>query len=336
MKDRLQHTAIPGEGHVRHHGGARFVRAKRAEVVGQGFRQHWYHPVGKIDRVPAPSRFAVQRRFRPDIVGDIGNRDHDAPATFAGRRGEDGIIEITCIGAIDGNERYVTKIAPAAHRRYFHALCLGDGIIGKDMGDVEFGKCQRAERPRRICRAQIVDNPCRFADIAAPWQQLGLDKVAFARGDVAVLFQPNGIAPAAVGLLKHKAAATRCDNAKKPPRRRIQNPDDAALVTRTGNPAKPCKDLLAGPRRAAATLVGQNADRGLHSVGFNRRHRQQAAIAIDLANDQHGNLGKLVGGGNTSSPLLGNTAIRSKGLQASAQRCTRFLRKAESARDFLY
>ena len=217
MKDRIKHPAGPVERHFHHHRRPRFVRPKRAEIVRQRLRQHRYNPVGKIDRVAAPTRFAIQCGFGPDIMGDIRDRDHDGPAAALNGGGKNGIVEIACIGAVNGNERHLAKIPPAAGGWDFHALRLGYRIFGKDVWDIELGKCQGAEGPGGVGRSQIVDDSCCFPDIAAARQKFGLDEITFIRGNVAVLLKHDGVAPAAFGLLKHEAATARCHNTEQAP-----------------------------------------------------------------------------------------------------------------------
>ena len=159
--------------------------------------------------------------------------------------GEDGIVEIAGIGAVDGNERHVAKVVPPRRWRNLHAVRLGYRLIGKDMRDIELGKCQGAEGPRGIGGPEIVDDPCRFPDIAAAWQQFGLDEITFIRGNVAIFLKHDGVAPAALRLLKHEAATAGRHNAEQASRRGIQNPDDPAFIACTGNLAQTRQHLLA-------------------------------------------------------------------------------------------
>ena len=51
------------------------VWAQRTEVVGNPLRQHWHDTVGKIDRIAALLRLAIERCAGARIGGDIGDGD---------------------------------------------------------------------------------------------------------------------------------------------------------------------------------------------------------------------------------------------------------------------
>src|ERR1700731_354084 len=91
-------------------GGKRWailVWAQRTKVVGNPLRQHWHDTVGKIDRIAAILRLAIERRAWPHIGGDI--RDGDAQNKAAGigwigvALGVDRVVMILGIRRVDGH-----------------------------------------------------------------------------------------------------------------------------------------------------------------------------------------------------------------------------------------
>ena len=67
---------------------------------------------GKIHRRAAIAGFSIQRRPGLYIVGHIGNRDIECPASVAGPLCIHGIIKILRILAINGNELKIPQIKP--------------------------------------------------------------------------------------------------------------------------------------------------------------------------------------------------------------------------------
>ena len=66
--------------HVGHHAQAIDVRLERAQVVRQRGRQHRQHARREIDRGAARARLGIQRRARPHVMADVGDRDQQAEA----------------------------------------------------------------------------------------------------------------------------------------------------------------------------------------------------------------------------------------------------------------
>ena len=60
------------------------VGHERTESVRQRFRQHRQHAVRKVDRRAALARFAIERRARPHVVPDVGDRN-DQPSSHRSR-----------------------------------------------------------------------------------------------------------------------------------------------------------------------------------------------------------------------------------------------------------
>jgi len=116
------------------------IRVQGTNAVGQLLRQHRDHATGKIHRVAPLTGLAIQRHARPDVVRDIGNRNHQAPATaslFAIHR----VVEIPGRFAVDGDQRQLAQIlAP---------LEVGFADLGRRLGVFDF-------RHRRKLEGQIV------------------------------------------------------------------------------------------------------------------------------------------------------------------------------------
>ena len=106
------------------------ARLQRAEIVRQPLGKHRDHAVGEINRVAAPSGFAVERGGGADVPGDIGDR-HDKVPTAAVLRvgvglGPDRVVEVAGIAAVDGDQREVTQIGPCGQARRHRRLGFGD------------------------------------------------------------------------------------------------------------------------------------------------------------------------------------------------------------------
>src|SRR3546814_18616870 len=92
-----------------------------------------------IRRPPRSTRtetlFPYTTLFRSHVVGDVGDGHQQVPAAGILRivvgLGEDGIVEIARIGAVDGDQRQVAQILAAAEWRRGGGLGLGDGLLRK-------------------------------------------------------------------------------------------------------------------------------------------------------------------------------------------------------------
>src|SRR5215472_18613022 len=91
--------------------GAIDTRLQRAKIVRQYFGKHRYHTVGKVDRVAASSRFAIERGAGAHIPGHIGDRYDDMPpAAILGVRvglGPNRIVKVTSVRTVDRDQREV-------------------------------------------------------------------------------------------------------------------------------------------------------------------------------------------------------------------------------------
>ena len=133
----LHHDAVEGvaclaplmrEDHA--HGKRRPVDAlaQRAEIIRDPFGQHRHDAVREIDGVAALQRLAIQRRFRPDVIGDVGDcHRHDHAIGIVGRSiqlGKDGVVMVLGIMRVDGDQRQVAPVFPMRHGRRLGVLGL--------------------------------------------------------------------------------------------------------------------------------------------------------------------------------------------------------------------
>ncbi len=113
------------------------VWAQRTEVVGNPLRQHWHDTVGKIDRIAAILRLAIERCAGARIGGDIG--DGDTQNKAAGIRrigvalGVDRVVVVLGIHRVDGHERDRAPILAMGHRRGSRPRRLGNHLRAKDV-----------------------------------------------------------------------------------------------------------------------------------------------------------------------------------------------------------
>ena len=121
-------AAVSAEDHAHRERRPVFERAQRAEVVGDALGQHRHDPVGKIDRIAAFQRLAVERRPGPHIGGDVGDGDRDDEAAGIGGirigRGVDGVVVILGVRRVDGDERQLSPVL-ARRREADRAGALG-------------------------------------------------------------------------------------------------------------------------------------------------------------------------------------------------------------------
>src|SRR5580704_10536849 len=116
-------------------GGKRWailVWAQRTKVVGNPLRQHWHDTVGKIDRIAAILRLAIERGAGARIGANIGDGDAQNKAAGIGRigvaLGVDRVVVILGIFGVDGNERDRAPILAMGHGRLSRPLRLGNDV----------------------------------------------------------------------------------------------------------------------------------------------------------------------------------------------------------------
>ena len=159
---------------------------ERAEIVGDALRQHRHHAVGKIDRVAAVERRAVERRARRDIVRHIGDCDADHMAAGVSRIGigrrMHGVVVILGVRWIDGDEGDVTPVLafPQAHGSC--RLRLLEGGRRKNMGNPVGVDRDQAHRALALDRAEPLGDAAGRRPVGAPAApDLDRDEVAVLR-----------------------------------------------------------------------------------------------------------------------------------------------------------
>ena len=171
---------------------------QRAEIVGDALRQHRHDAVGEIDRIAALQRLAVERRARPDIGGDVGDRDGDdrRRRDFLGRGRARRKTASSWSLASAGSMVTSGSVAPVlatGHGGRAGGFRLGEHAGGKDVRDVvgmdgdhrdRLLAGQRAEHRRAPCRAAGRSGRCATARprpgrrASAPLRYSGVDRPA--------------------------------------------------------------------------------------------------------------------------------------------------------------
>ena len=122
-------AAVGADHHPNCQCRAVFMRAQRAEVIRYPLRQHRHDTVGKVDRIAARERFAVESRARPHVVGDVGNSHvDDKSATIVRCRvglGLHRIVVILGIRRVDRDERNAPPVLATGECR----RCSGIGLL---------------------------------------------------------------------------------------------------------------------------------------------------------------------------------------------------------------
>ncbi|MNZ70202.1 hypothetical protein D3C78_885290 [compost metagenome] len=176
-----------GNGHVADHRQAVHQRVQGAEAVGQHFRQHRYDLFREVHRVAAIGRLFVQRRAHLYIVGNVGDGDDQAPAATLAGFGIDGIVEVTGVLAVDGDQRQITQVDALFLVLLGHlGLELGgllDQGSGPLVGDVVAAQGNLDLHARRHVVAQHLHHlALGQAEIARPLLDLHLDELAVLGG----------------------------------------------------------------------------------------------------------------------------------------------------------
>ena len=127
VEARLAHAAVAPHLHVAAEAQAVDLRIERADAVAQGLRQHRHHEAGEIHRGRAQLRLVVERRARPHVVRDVGDRDDEAEPVLVGFA-PDRIVEILGILAVDGHQRHAAQVDPAGDVRRLHLQRHGSGL----------------------------------------------------------------------------------------------------------------------------------------------------------------------------------------------------------------
>ena len=109
-------TSLAGDGHFADHTQAVHLRVEGTQAVGEHFWQHRYNLRREVDRRTAAARFVIQRRVWTHVVAHIRDSHPQTPATTTFFLTVHGIIEVTGVFTINGDQRQIAQI---------HAACFG-------------------------------------------------------------------------------------------------------------------------------------------------------------------------------------------------------------------
>ena len=177
---------VGAEDHAHRKRGPVLEGAQRAQVVRDPLRQHRHHPVGKIDRIAALERLAIEGRAGADVGRDVGDGDGDhEPAGVAGvgvGRRMDRVVVVLGVGRIDGHER---QSAPVLARRAEpdgpRSFSLLQRLGREDMRDVMGRERNQAHRALGLDRADRLDDARVRRPDARVAQRLDGDEIAVPR-----------------------------------------------------------------------------------------------------------------------------------------------------------
>ncbi len=141
-------------------------RLQRAQIVGNAFRQHRHDAVRKINRIAALERFAIERRARAHVMGDVGDRDRDDMAAaivrIGVRLGIDRVVVILGVGRVDGDQRDLAPVLAAARQvGGFRGLGFGDHLARKHMRNVVRMNRDQADGLLALQRSETFLDACR-------------------------------------------------------------------------------------------------------------------------------------------------------------------------------
>ena len=130
------------DAHAHGERGAILVRTQRTEIVGDALGQHRHDAVGKVDRIAASHRLAIERGIRAYVIRNVGDGDGDDEAPFVVLVvvcfREHRVVVILGVGRVDGDERNGAPVfAPKTfrlHLRFFRGVGFGQSFRAKDVG----------------------------------------------------------------------------------------------------------------------------------------------------------------------------------------------------------
>ena len=186
----LEQRAALGDDHVGDEAQTVDLGLERTQMVGERGRQHRQHALREIDRGAALARRRIERRADAHVVAHIGDRHHQAEAARM-RFGVDGVVEIACVGAVDGDERHLAQVDAPARLARIHALTVALGLDQRLAREVDRQAVARdgaftghLERTVRVELAEHLGGgavvPVRIADHARDHPVAGPCAVRFA------------------------------------------------------------------------------------------------------------------------------------------------------------
>jgi hypothetical protein len=261
--ERVRALAPVGTDHDAHRERrARFMRAQRAQIVGDALRQHRHDAIGEVDRVAADECLAIKPGARSHIMGDVRDRDAQHMAAGIGGIGVGfgvhRVVVILGVGRVDGDERHVAPVLAPGKLGRPRGVGLLDHVMGKHVANAVRRDRDQADGAFVLDRAvSLFDAPARGPKGLAVDDDLDGDELAVLRL-AAVSRWDHKLAP-------HLLLVGRCEPA-------------AAIVHRAKDAIDPRGCGLGDPDHAAGV-----ADRVVGIVGRLDPHHRAVADAGDLA-----------------------------------------------------
>jgi hypothetical protein len=265
-------------------------REQAAPVVGQLLRQHGHDTIREIDTVAARARRAVEGRARPHIPGDVGNL-HDQAEAVAVRFGEDRIVEIPRIFAVDGDQRNVPQVFTPVEGNSPGIAGLHQSVVRKCHRNVMRVDGDEADRLRVTHFAKAFDDAGGFEAEALVRQRLGQHEFAgFGTGFVTSGHRPFGLG-AAVGGDDAAVGVAWAEDAEDSRWALAYPVDRAALIRAGAGGAKPCEDTIARRKAGLARAFRDHTDQRRPSVAWVPHFGPADRVAVGVGpgdQDQNG------------------------------------------------
>src|SRR5215831_186232 len=98
------------EIHDRAHDQAFLAGLQGTDAVREGFGKHGNRAVDEVDGIAAEAGFAIEGRFRMNVVGDVGDVNLEQPPAVVAACDVNGIVEIAGGFAVNGDDRKLAKV----------------------------------------------------------------------------------------------------------------------------------------------------------------------------------------------------------------------------------
>ena len=248
-------------------------------MVRELLGQHGQHAAREVDGGRALARFRIEGRARPHVVAHVRDGDEE-PEARAARLGEDRIVEVARVLAVDGDERRRAQVlAPLERRRrHFAPVAARDR---ERFGRKFVGEAVRGDREldRRIRAAAVRQHAQHAPDgIAVPARLLGdLDdgEVAMTRGAAGIARHDHALADAPVVRRHESDAALEREAARDLRRAPLEHLDDGALrAAAFVAPGDACRRTVAVKQHAHLAVRQEQV------VAAVIRHEEPEAVAV--------------------------------------------------------
>ncbi len=230
---------------IKHHLGRQcetvFPGVEAADSVGETFRKHGHHLIGKIDTGPPLTGLQIQGRLPWHIVAHIRDVNKEADLTMRQGLDRDGVVKIPGLLSIDSDGLKVPEVSAAVDDGRGHKLrnspCACDHLFGKGHGKGKLGHDHFGINLRIIGPAQnFLDPPFGISARGGILHDLGHDQIAVSgpeclvRGDIEVIPVPT--------ICGDDESKLTVAGPLKPPHHlgdtSLKNPDDPSLPPSVG------------------------------------------------------------------------------------------------------